>query len=70
MNKTKFLMFMTEHHDTQEKLAEDMGLPQSAISNRINGKIDFRLQEIQFIVSRYGLDANQTRAIFFDQEVS
>lgn len=70
MDKTKFLIVMTEHHDTQEKLAEDMGLPQSAISNRINGKIDFRLQEIRFIVDRYGLDADQTRAIFFAREVS
>ena len=70
MNKTKFLIAMTEHHDTQEKLASDMGLPQSAISNRINGKIDFRLQEIQFIVDRYDLSADQTREIFFDPEVS
>lgn len=70
MNKTKFLMLMTEYHDTQEKLADDMGLPQSAISNRINGKIDFRLQEIQFLVKRYNLDADRTREIFFDQVVS
>lgn len=66
MNEIKFKQAMLEHHDTQEKLAADMELAQSAISARITGKVDFRLPEIKFIIQRYNLDADQTRAIFFD----
>ena len=70
MNEIKFRQTMIENHDTQAALADAMGLPQSAISARINGKIDFRQSEINFIIQRYGLTATQTREIFFDQEVS
>lgn len=70
MDKVLFRKFMLDNNDTQEKLAADMGLEQSAISNRVNGKIDFRQSEIAFIINRYHLTNDETRAIFFPNVVS
>ena len=66
MNEVEFKKEMLEHNDTQEKLADAMGLGQSGISLRIKGKIDFRQSEINFIIHRYGLSADRVREIFFD----
>ncbi len=70
MNEIKFKQAMLEHHDTQTSLADAMGLPQSAISQRVTGKVDFRQTEINFIIQRYELTADQVREIFFDRQVS
>lgn len=70
MNEIKFKQAMLEHHDTQTSLADAMGLPQSAISQRVTGKVDFRQTEINFIIQRYELTADQVREIFFDHQVS
>lgn len=70
MNKSMMKSVIVRNNDTQEALAQALNLPQSAISNRINGKIDFRVSEIQRIRKRYKLTAQETEDIFFDGAVS
>ena len=61
---------MAKNNDTQKSLAEYLELPVSALNNRINGKIEFRLSEICRIRRRYSLSAQNTVAIFFEEPVS
>ena len=70
MNKSMMKSVIVRNNDTQAALAQALNLPQSAISNRINGKIDFRISEIQCIRKRYKLTAQETEDIFFDGAVS
>lgn len=70
MNKQLFKAEMIKHGDTQTTLADAMGIPQSALSARINGKTDFRENEIKFIRKRYNLTPDLTILIFFVDEVS
>lgn len=70
MNKSLMKAAIARNNDTQSDLAKALHLSQSAISNRINGKIDFRLSEINCIRQRYKLTDGETAGIFFDQVVS
>ena len=65
-----FKSYMVKNGDTQATLAEAIGLPQSAISTRINGKILFRQDEINSIRKRWDLSDSETVDIFFADEVS
>ena len=70
MNTKLFKIKMIENNDTQAILAEVLDLPQSAISARINGKIDFRQNEINLLRKRWNLSDSDTVDIFFTDEVS
>ena len=70
MNSSEMKAVMVKHNDTQEKLAEFLGLQTSGVSARINGKIEFRRSEINAIRLRYGLTDKETISIFFDEAVS
>lgn len=70
MNKPLIRAIIVKNNDTQDRLAEALNLSRSAISNRINGKIDFRLSEINCIRLRYNLSAKEVVDIFFDRAVS
>ena len=70
MNTTLFKIHMMKNNDNQVKLSEDMGLAQSALNMRINGKMQFRQNEINFIRKRYNLSDQDTVEIFFSEEVS
>ena len=70
MNKPLLKSIIAKNDDTQNALADALCLPRSALSNRINGKIDFRVSEINCIRKRYKLTAKETVDIFFDREVS
>lgn len=70
MNTIEFRIQMVKNHDNQAELAKDMGMAQSALSMRINGKIEFRQNEINFIRKRYNLSDQETIDIFFAKEVS
>ena len=70
MNSNNLKAAMAKHNDTQEKLAEFLGLQVSGINARINGKIDFRRSEINAIRERYGLSPEETIEIFFSENVS
>lgn len=70
MNSNLLKAMIIKNGDTQEKLAEAMGLPTSALNMRINGKIEFRRNEIIFIKQRYNLSSDEVDSIFFDEIVS
>ena len=70
MNKPLMKAMIAKNNDTQGSLAKALSLPQSALSHRINGTIDFRLSEINCIRKRYKLTDEETVDIFFDKIVS
>lgn len=70
MNKDLLRSVMIKNGDTMAKLAEAMGLPISALSQRINGHIEFRRNEILFIKYRYNLTSEEVDMIFFRELVS
>lgn len=51
--------------DTQEELAEYLGITNSTLSFKINGKNDFLRAEIQLIKQRYNLTPQEIDQIFF-----
>ena len=57
--------YMGSHGDNQATLAKALGMQQSALSARMNGKTDFRKTEMETIRKRYELDAETMQAIFF-----
>lgn len=70
MNSDELKACMKRHRDNYEKLAEALGLHVSGICSRVNGKIEFRRSEINTIRQRYGLSAEETMRIFFNDKVS
>jgi len=70
LNKPMMKSILAIHGDDQGTLAILLDLPQSAVSNRLNGKVDFRLSEINRIRRMYKLSAQQTVDIFFENDVS
>lgn len=70
MNSNLLRAEIVKNGDTQASLAQQMGLQVSALSMRISGKIEFRRNEIVFIKNRYGLTAEETERIFFEDDVS
>lgn len=54
---------MRELRVTQTKLAEEMGLPQSAVSNLLNGIRQAKVHEASFIYKRLGIETE--RAVAF-----
>ena len=70
VNSNELKAEMKRNNDTQEKLAEALGLQVSGVSDRINGKIDFRRSELGKIRNRYNLTPERFDEIFFDGDVS
>ncbi len=65
MNRGLFRAMLAENNETQTQLAAAMGMGPSNLSDRINGKIPFRQNEIAFIRNHYGLSAQEVDRIFF-----
>jgi len=55
-----------EFGDTQGRLAVVLGISNSNLSDKINGKSSFRQNEIFLIKERYSLTANDVDRIFFN----
>ena len=55
--------------DNQNKLREVLGLSGNAMSYKMNGKVQFKAEEIAKIVWRYNLTPQETHEIFFGREV-
>ncbi|MBO7710741.1 MAG: DUF739 family protein [Lachnospiraceae bacterium] len=70
MNSNLLKSMIVKNGDTQEKLAEAMGMAVSALNLRINGRIEFRRNEINFIKHRYKLSSEELDEIFFEELVS
>lgn len=65
MNTNELKAAMKRNDDTQEKLAEALGLQVSGVNERVNGKVEFRRSEINAIRERYNLSPEETIKIFF-----
>lgn len=70
MNERLFRAKMAEYGDTQETLAEALGISRTRLNAKINGVADFRQMEILFIKGRYNLTPSDIDAIFFTKKVS
>lgn len=72
MNKPLLLSVMVKNQDTQNKLAEAMGLSLSRLNAKINerGGAAFTQSEIAFIIQRYRLSNDEAMEIFFAPKVS
>lgn len=67
MNKNKFVSVMKLHGDTQESLAEAIGLSVQRMNAKINstGGAEFTMSEIRVIKIRYSLKSEEIDDIFF-----
>lgn len=66
MNKKLFRSIMVLHDDTNETLAEYLGITPQSVSLKINENgTEFKQGEIAKIQRRYNLSAEQLKAIFF-----
>lgn len=68
--KQSLLSVMIKNGDRQSDLANALGISQPALNSRINGHVDFRLNELRAIRKRYGLSADEMWVIFFAPQVS
>lgn len=54
-----------EFGDTQSQLARMLGVTESTLSWKINGRAEFKQSEIKAIVDRYGLTGEEIKSMFF-----
>ena len=67
MNKKLLNSFMAKNGDTQERLAEALGISLSNLNAKMNSKgASFRQTEIMAIKNRYSLTARDVDSIFFN----
>ena len=72
MNKNLLSSKMKLFNDTQETLANAIGISLSRLNAKINetGGAEFTQSEIQIIKQRYSLTNDEVIEIFFNQKVS
>ena len=66
MNSNRLKGLMREHNETHESLGKALSISRSCMSNKINGKSEFTLGELNLIKRRYQLSIEQMYDIFFD----
>lgn len=54
-----------EFGDTQSGLARMLGITESTLSWKINGKSEFKQSEIKVIADRYNLTGEEIKSMFF-----
>ena len=54
-----------EFGDTQTELARMLGVTESTLSWKINGRAEFKQSEIKAIADRYGLTGEEIKSMFF-----
>lgn len=67
MNMRKLFGVMREYGDTQESLADALGITRATLNNKIHGRngSSFNQPEIATIRARYSLKAEEVESIFF-----
>jgi len=70
MNGNLLKAIIVKNGETLTILAEAMGIPLSALSQRISGRVDFRRNEIRFIKNRYHMTCQEVDEVFFTELVS
>ena len=61
---------MVEKNVSSKDLADRIGMASTALSLRLNGKRQFRLNEVEQIVTALDIPAEQIAAYFFTEEVA
>lgn len=56
---------ISEFGDTQRELARMLGVTESTLSWKINGKAEFKQSEIKAIADRYDLTGEEVKSMFF-----
>lgn len=71
MDKPLLNSFMAKHSDTQETLADAMGLSLSRFNAKVNERdgAAFTQNEMQFIIDRYSLSNDDAINIFFSPKL-
>lgn len=69
MNTNLLKAVLAEKNLKAKDLAQMLGMAESALSLRMSGKREFRVEEIRAIIDCLGLSGEQTLSIFFDQRV-
>ena len=54
-----------EFGDTQSELARMLGVTESTLSWKINGRAEFKQSEIKAIADRYDLTGEEVKSMFF-----
>lgn len=54
-----------EHYDTQQRFADKLGLSEVALSNKLNGNVQFKQDEISKTKEIFELTPEQVVSIFF-----
>ena len=72
MNKRELESVMKRYGDTQETLAEALGLSRTRLNCKMNERYNatFNQPEIKRIKQRYNLSAKEVENIFFTENVS
>lgn len=70
MNKSALKIKMLINNDTGIKLAKALGISETTLSAKLNGKAEFTRKEIQIIKIRYNLNAEEVDEIFFNYTVT
>lgn len=69
MNEKQLKIKMLEYGDTQTTLAKALDIDFCTLNYKINGRSQFKQNEIGFIAKRYKLSAKEIQTIFFSKEV-
>lgn len=70
MNQKLLRSKMVLAGDSQKNLAEHLELSENAMSFKMNGKVQFKAEEIAKIVWRYNLTPQETHEMFFGKEAT
>ena len=72
MNKLSLESVMKKYGDTQESLAEYLGMTRTSFNKKINERdgASFTQPEIKAIKDKYELSADELNKIFFTEKVS
>ena len=70
MNQKLLRIKMLAGNDNQTQLAEYLGLSKTAMSQKMNSKVQFKAEEIAKIVWKYNLTPQETYEIFFGNGVN
>lgn len=66
MNTNALKGQMVAHGDRQEDLAKALGISRSSMNYKLNGRVQFRQDEMNIIRERYALTGDDMVYIFFD----
>ena len=65
LDKNEFKAVVIRNGDRQEDVALAIGMSPQTLSSILNGRREFRRNEIELMTLRYKLSAEETQRIFF-----